>query len=134
MTSKTGRKVGKKAAKRSPKKVVRKGSSDDLLAKGGGAGPAAGVTFQGLVGGLFAATGLSRDSVDERLQLEAETVAEFRFETEAPIDDLIIDTTKPGRLFVQAKTNLSMAQAHSGDMVKTLDQLVRQWRLCSEGK
>ncbi len=134
MTSKTGRKVGKKAAKRSPKKVVRKGSSDDLLAKGGGAGPAAGVTFQGLVGGLFAATGLSRDSVDERLQLEAETVAEFRFETEAPIDDLIIDTTKPGRLFVQAKTNLSMAQAHSRDMVKTLDQLVRQWRLCSEGK
>jgi hypothetical protein len=138
MASKAGKKVAKKAAKKaakkSAKKAARKGSPSDLLAKGGGAGPAAGVTFQGWVGALFAATGLSQAPVDKRLQLEAESVAEFRLETESPIDDLIIFTTVLGRLFVQAKTNLSMAQANSGDMVKTIDQFVRQWRLCSEGK
>jgi hypothetical protein len=132
--SKATKKAPKKTVKKTAKKAARKGSFGDLLARGGGAGPAAGVTFQGLIGGLFAATGLSQDPVDQRLQLQAESVTEFRFETEAPIDDLMIYTSAPGRLFVQAKTNLTMAQAHSGDMVKTLDQLVRQWRLCSEGK
>jgi len=128
------KRVAKKAVKKAAKKTPQKGAPGNLLAKGGGAAPAAGVTFQGFVGGLSAAIGLTRDPVDQRLQLGAETVTEFRFETAAPIDDLMIYTTAPGRLFVQAKTNLSMAQAHSGDMVKTLDQMVRQWRLCSEGK
>ena len=132
--AKATKKATEKAAQKPAKKVARKGSPGDLLARGGGAAPAAGVTFQGWVGGLFAATGLTQASVDKRLLLKAESVAEFRLETESPIDDLLIYTTAPGRLFVQAKTNLSMAQSDSDDMMKTLDQFVRQWRLCSEGK
>lgn len=115
-------------------KRVRKGSGTSLLAAGGGSAPAAGVTFQGWVGGLFAATGLTQASVDKRFQLKAESIGELRLETESPIDDLIVYTTAPGRLFVQAKTNLSMAQSNSDAMMKTLDQIVRQWRLCTEGK
>lgn len=131
---KATRKATKKVAPKAAKKLSRRRHPAILLARGGGAAPAAGVTFQGWVGGLFAATGLTQASVDKRLVLKAESVAEFRLETESPIDDLLIYTTAPGRLFVQAKTNLSMAQSDSDDMMKTLDQFVRQWRLCSEGK
>ena len=150
MAPKSGRKVIKKAAKKAVKgpakkpaknaakktaaKPARKRPGTDLLAKGGGPGPAAGVTFQGWLGGLFAATGLTQASVDKRFQLKAESIAEFRLETESPLDDLIVYTTAPGRLFVQAKTNLSMAQSDSDAMMKTLDQIVRQWRLCGDGK
>lgn len=128
----------KRAAQKSTANVRKKARSENsdtgLLAKGGGAATAAGVTFQGGLGGLFAATGLTQASVDIRVQLKAESVSEFRLETESPIDDLIVYTTAPGRIFVQAKTNLSMAKSDSGEMMKTLDQFVRQWRLCSEGK
>jgi nucleotide-binding universal stress UspA family protein len=150
MAAKSSRKVIKKAAKKAVKvpaqkpaknkakkaavKAVRKGSGTSLLATGGGSAPAAGVTFQGWVGGLFAATGLTQAAVDKRFQLKAESIAEFRLETESPIDDLIVYTTAPGRLFVQAKTNLSMAQSNSDAMMRTLDQIVRQWRLCTDGK
>lgn len=127
-------KTTEKAAQKPAKKVARKVSPGNLLARGGGAAPAAGVTFQGWVGAFFAATGLTQASVDKRLVLKGESVSEFRFETESPIDDLLIYTTAAGRLFVQPKTNLSMAQSDSDDMMKTLDQFIRQWRLCAEGK
>jgi hypothetical protein len=127
-------KASKKTVMKTAKKPARKRPGTALLAKGGGSAPAAGVTFQGWVGGLLAATGLTQASVDKRFQLKAESIAEFRLETESPIDDLIVYTTTPGRLFVQAKTNLSMAQSDSDAMMKTLDQIVRQWRLCSDGE
>jgi hypothetical protein len=76
---------------------------------------------------------MGQRSVDERLELGAESVVAFRFETESPVDDIIIMTTGPGRLFFQAKTNLSLATGKSGEMAKTVDQIVRQWRLCSGG-
>ena len=127
-------KASKKTVMKTAKKPARKRPGTALLAKGGGSAPAAGVTFQGWVGGLLAATGLTQASVDKRFQLKAESIAEFRLETESPIDDLIVYTTTPGRLFVQAKTNLSMAQSDSDAMMKTLDQIVRQWRLCRDGE
>lgn len=127
-------KAGRKAARKSVKKAARKSSKSTLLAKGGGAGPAAGVTFQGGVAALLAASGLGERHVDERLELGQESVVEIRLETEAPIDDLLVMTSAPGRLFFQAKTNLSLAKAKSGEMAKTVEQFVRQWRLCSEAK
>jgi hypothetical protein len=128
------KKPAKKAVRKSAKKTARNDAGVQLLAKGGGAAPAAGVTHQGWVGGLFAAIGLDQAPVDKRLQLAAESISEVRLETDSPIDDLILLTTAPGRLFVQAKTNLSLSAAKSSEMVKIVDQFVRQWRLCSEGK
>ncbi|WP_165420474.1 hypothetical protein [Edaphobacter modestus] len=82
----------------------------------------------------MAASGLGERHVDERLELGQESVVEIRLETEAPIDDLLVMTSAPGRLFFQVKTNLSLAKAKSGEMAKTVGQFVRQWRLCSEAK
>jgi hypothetical protein len=128
----------KKAAAVQPKKAPRnkagaKLSNEELLAKGGGSAPAAGVPFQGSVGAFFAVAGMAQRKVDERIELGAERVEDFRFETEAPLDDVLILTDGPGRLFVQAKTNLSFETKASSEMGKTVEQIVRQWKLCSEG-
>ena len=121
-------------ARKSAKKASRKPASKNLRAKGGGDATAAGVTHQGWVGALFAASGLNQDPVDKRLQLGTESISEIKLETDSPIDDLVLLTTAPGRLFVQAKSNVSLADSNSGEMAKTVDQFVRQWKLCNEGK
>lgn len=86
------RPVTKAEAKR-PKKAPRKKtgvkfSNEELLAKGGGSAPAAGVPFQGSVGAFFAVAGMAQRKVDERIELAAERIEELRFETEAPLDDV----------------------------------------------
>ena len=130
MPSKTAHTVLKKT---SPKKKAASPSSDDLLAPGGGSAPAAGVPFQGAVGALFAASGMAPQKADERLELGAEQVLAFRFETEAPVDDILIETSGPAWLFFQAKTNLPFGEQPASEMVKTVEQIVRQWKLCSQG-
>ena len=80
------KKPAKKAAGKSSKESARKRTAAGLLAKGGGTGPAAGVTFQGWVGALFAAIGLDQSAVDKRLQLAAESISEVRLETDSTID------------------------------------------------
>jgi hypothetical protein len=131
------KKLATKAAAKQPKKAARKTgtklSNEELLAKGGGSAPAAGVPFQGSVGAFFAVAGMAQRKVDERIELGAERIEEFRFETEAPLDDVLMLTDGPGRLFVQAKTNLSFETKTSSEMGKTVEQIVRQWKLCSEG-
>src|SRR5579859_3338820 len=127
------KKGSKKAGKKAPKKVSRKKPLEALLASGGGSGPAAGVTFQGALGALFASIGMGQRILDERLELGAELAESFRFETEAPVDDMLMTTSGPGRLFFQAKTNLSFSTGRASEMVKTVEQIVRQWRLCEEG-
>src|SRR6201998_2376277 len=133
-SAKKAAKNKKKPAKAAARKSAKKAVATDLHAKGGGAAPAAGVTHQGWVGVLFAAIGLDQAPVDKRLQLRAETISEVRLEADSPIDDLILITTAPGRLFVQAKTTVSLGATKSSELVKAVDQFVRQWKLCSEGK
>jgi hypothetical protein len=130
MSTKTPEKVSRKS---SGNKTVSTPTNDDLLAGGGGSAPAAGVSFQAAVGAFFAVSGMAPCKVDERLELGAERILSFRFETEAPIDDILILTSGPGRLFFQAKTNLRFGEQPSSEMVKTVEQIVRQWKLCSAG-
>src|SRR5579863_5631222 len=125
MATTAHKKPPRKVARKSAKKAARKPASTDLHAKGGGDAPAAGVTHQGWVGGLFAAIGLDQAPVDKRLQLAAESLSEVKLETDSPIDDLILLTTAPGRLFVQAKSTVSLANSDSGEMAKIVDQFVR---------
>ena len=129
--TKTAQKVPKKTSPK--KKPASPPSSDELLAPGGGSAPAAGVPFQGAIGALFAGSGMAPQKADERLELDSEQVLAFRFETEAPVDDILIETSGPGWLFFQAKTNLQFGEQPASEMVKTVEQIVRQWKLCSEG-
>jgi len=106
---------------------------EELLASGGGSGPAAGVPFEAEVGAYFAAIGMASDVMPERLELGGEHPASFRFETEVPVDDLLILTSAEGRIFFQIKTNLGFLSTPGSEMFKTVDQIVRLWKLCTTG-
>jgi len=84
-------------------------SPEDLLATGGGNAPAIGVTFQGAVGALFAVAALLGRPIDSRLGLGAVQVRGLRFETEAPLDDIIVPTSADGHVFIQAKASLTLS-------------------------
>jgi hypothetical protein len=113
--------------------TVATSAEEKLLARGGGSAPAAGVPFEADVGASFAAAGMASDTMPERLELGGERVESFRFETEIPVDDLLILTSAPGRIFFQMKTNLVFGTTTTSEMFKTVEQIVRLWKLCSTG-
>jgi hypothetical protein len=103
------------------------------LATGGGNATAAGVTFQGAIGALFAAAAIADRPLDARLGIGAVRLKELRFETEAPLDDILIATDADGYVFTQAKTSLTLAKKLDSELGKTAEQIVRQWIACSGG-
>lgn len=107
--------------------------TEALLATGGGSAPAAGVPFAAAVGAYFASGAMASEILPERLELGREAAESFRFETEIPVDDLLILTSAPGRLFFQFKTNLVFGTTEGSEMGKTVNQIIRLWKLCSEG-
>jgi hypothetical protein len=109
------------------------GVSDQLLATGGGNSPASGVTFQGSLGASFAIWAVLDRPVDRRLGLGATRVHSLRFETEAPVDDILMPTSEDGHIFVQAKATLDSSSKLDSEMGKTALEIVRNWRICSSG-
>jgi len=73
-------------------------------AKGGGQATTAGIAFQAQVAAKFAADLISERQLDERLRLGSARASLLRLETEAPIDDILIQTDADGFIFIQAKT------------------------------
>ena len=108
-------------------------SSEAALATGGGNATAAGVTFQGALGALFATAAIADRPLDARLGIGAVRVRELRFETEAPLDDILVATNADGYVFTQVKTSLTLAKKLDSELGKTAEQVVRQWRACACG-
>jgi energy-coupling factor transporter ATP-binding protein EcfA2 len=108
-------------------------TSDHLLATGGGNSPASGVTFQGSLGASLAIAAVLDRPVDSRLGLGSVRVRSLRFETEAPVDDILVPTSADGHIFAQAKASLEFASKLDSEMGKTALEIVRNWRICSSG-
>src|SRR5882672_9108774 len=105
----------------------------NLLARGGGNATAAGVSFQAGVGAIFACQLLAERTLDRRLQLGNARIRSIRFETEAPLDDILVETDAAGWIFAQVKTNLSLSENLDSQFGNTVSQIVRQWRTCATG-
>jgi hypothetical protein len=105
----------------------------DLLARGGGNATASGVSFQASVGATFAARLLADRRLDERLRLGDVRIRSIRFETEAPLDDILVETDAAGWVFVQVKTSLKLSESLDSEFGKTISQIVRQWQACAGG-
>jgi hypothetical protein len=132
----TARRSGVKAAKKklrtTPARAKKKQTPTSkrrsgLHAKGGGNATAAGVTFQASVGAVFAVQMLTESFGDEQLGLAPFKVKSIRFESDAPLDDIAVETDQDGWLLVQAKTKLSLSQSLTSEFGKTAQQIVRQW-------
>jgi hypothetical protein len=91
------------------------------------------VTFQGALGASFAAAVIADRPLDARFGTGTVRVRELRFETEAPLDEILVATNVDGYVFTQAKTSLTLAKKLDSELGKTAGQIVRQWRACLEG-
>ena len=94
---------------------------------GGGAATSAGIRFEQQLGALFSSWILAGDRLDETFHLGAATPEWIRFETEAPVDDLLIKTNDGGFIAVQAKTTASLSEDLASPFGKTISQFVRHW-------
>lgn len=103
------------------------------LATGGGNATASGVNFQQSLGAVFGLWLIIETPVDPRLQLGNARITAFRMETEAPLDDAFATTSDDGIICAQAKNTLSLSDSPASEFGKTVDQIVRQWRLCRDG-
>ena len=112
----------------SPKK-----SSSSKSMQAGGAATSAGIMFQKQLGAFFGACLLSGNRLDERLNLGTAWPVWLRFETEAPIDDILVCTSNEGYIAIQAKTTVSLSKSSSSEFWKTISQFVHHWIACRDG-
>ena len=104
-----------------------------MLSKGGGNATAAGVTFQATIGAIFGAQLLAERALNSRFGLGGAKPKSIRFESEAPLDDIAVETNEGGWLLVQAKNSLSLASSLNSELGKTVEQIVTQWHASSAG-
>lgn len=100
---------------------------------GGGAATSGGMRFQQQLGALFSSWILAGDRFDECFGLGAAVPEWIRFETEAPVDDLLIKTDGGGYVAVQAKTTVNMSGEVGSPLGKTIEQFVRHWFVSQQG-
>ena len=55
------------------------------------------------------------------------------FETDAPVDDLMIKTSEGGVIAIQAKTTVSLSPRPDSRFAEVIDQFVRHWLVCRDG-
>ncbi|QEI05670.1 ATP-binding protein [Pigmentiphaga aceris] len=100
---------------------------------GGGAATSAGIRFEQQLGALFSSWILAGDRFDDSFRLGAAMPEWIRFETEAPVDDLLIKTSDGGYVAVQAKTSASLSEEPNSPLSKTIMQFVRHWFVARQG-
>lgn len=99
----------------------------------GGAAAAGGLRFQSQLGVFFGLGIISQREIDHRLGLGSAVPLWMRFESEAPVDDILVATSEDGFIAVQAKTSVSLSAAPDGGFAKTVQQFVRHWLVCRDG-
>ena len=99
---------------------------------GGGNATASGILYQAGVGASFAARLLSEAPLDDLLGLPDARVKSIRFETNAPVDDLLIETDAGGFVAVQAKATITTSMADKSVLASVADQFVRHWIVTKE--
>jgi hypothetical protein len=112
---------------------AKKQNKKVLLATGGGNATASGVSFQASVAAYFASHGLAEAPLDARLGLGKANPTGFRFETEAPVDDILISLDTVGWAFIQGKNRLTNSASLSSELGKTCDEFARLWEAASTG-
>ncbi|MYI70143.1 MAG: ATP-binding protein, partial [Boseongicola sp. SB0673_bin_14] len=101
--------------------------------QGGGAATSAGILFQQQVGAVFGSRLLAERPLDHRLDLGQAKPERISFETMAPVDDILVETSDGGFIAIQAKTNVSLSKDLGSPFGKTVSQFVRHWLVCRDG-
>lgn len=107
--------------------------SENHSGRAGGAAASAGILFEQRLGAFFAISILCAEELDQRFGLGTARGSWLRFETEAPVDDLLVATTAGGYIAIQAKTTASLSKDPASPFGRTIDQFVRHWHACAQG-
>jgi hypothetical protein len=99
----------------------------------GGSAAAGGFEFQAKLGAMFGLQLLAQRAVDHSLGLGTAVPLWIRFESEAPIDDILVATSLDGFIAIQAKTSVDLSSDSKGGLAKTIQQFVRHWLECRDG-
>ncbi len=87
--------------------------------------------FQAKLGTWLATYLLAGSTLDPNLT--GKRLRSLRFETDAPVDDIMVET-EGGWIFFQAKSSLKLSGSSiQSGFGKTVDQFVRQWFVCFVG-
>ncbi|WP_315767589.1 MULTISPECIES: hypothetical protein [unclassified Bradyrhizobium] len=106
---------------------------DSLLAGGGGNATSSGVLFESGVASYFGAAMLAEKNIDRFPDMTPGVPVIVRMETEAPVDDILVETSAGGFIFIQAKTRVDLTPGSESPFGKTVEQFVRQWLVCASG-
>lgn len=129
-----GRKLGSnQRGARSPKaaKITPKS-----IGSGGGAATTAGTTFQEDVASYFVAMVLAERGVCAPLSLPSDvTLESVSIETDQSVDDILVETSAGGLIFMQCKSSLSLSGSATSELAKCARQMVEQFRkrACRDG-
>ena len=107
--------------------------SEQAAVGGGGAAPGAGILFQQQVGAVIGCRLLAERSLDERLDLGQAKPEWMRFETEAPVDDILVGTSAGGFVAFEATTDVRLSKRPGSKFGRTVSQFVRHWLACRDG-
>ena len=91
----------------------------------GGAAAAKGISFQAEVAAVFAAHAIAELPLQAIWIGASAVVGSITMEAQAPIDDVTICTHDGRRLYIQAKTTVSLSTANGGELASFADQAVR---------
>jgi hypothetical protein len=94
----------------------------------GGAAAAGGFEFQARMAAWVAVHILADKAASAPWTLSSDTTLEWlRCETEEPVDDLLIATSREGFAFSQIKRSLNLSPAENSELASVADQFVRQF-------
>ncbi len=101
---------------------------------GGGNATASGILYQAGIGALFSARLLTEASLEDIFGLADARIKSIRFETNAPVDDILLETDRGGFVAIQAKATITLGTARHSPLGSVADQFARHWIVATEGE
>jgi len=91
------------------------------------------VQYENLVTAWYGARALGGSATPIGLGLPVDTsIMSIRCQTEAAVDDILVETVPKGFVFVQCKRKVELSERPDSPFADALDQFVRQWILCED--
>lgn len=96
----------------------------------GGAAASSGEGFQSRVAAWFSVKILAEQATSLPFGLSRVTLESIYCQTGLPVDDILLETSDGGRLYLQVKARLSLSREPTSDLASALDQFTRQLVAC----
>lgn len=94
----------------------------------GGSASASGARYENLVVAWYASRSIAKVTGSTLLGLPSDvTVTSVRCQTEAPVDDILAETSAGGFVFIQCKRKLSLSSTTDAAFSAAINQFVLQW-------